>query len=154
MIRIVKHIIALFMLAVALMPLAGCTHNNGDIGPWFGTWKLDAMTIDGVPDTEYDDNVIWKFQANLMSMIRLLGNHEQYEMYGTWCQPSADVLRIEYIYSDDDAPEGSMKYSPLPETHLPPGVSDLTILKLDGKQMRLEYRSADGVVYGYKLTKW
>lgn len=20
---------------------AGCTHNDGDIGPWFGTWQLE-----------------------------------------------------------------------------------------------------------------
>lgn len=154
MIRMLKNTIISSMMAIMLLSVAGCTRNNGDIGPWFGTWKLDAMTINGAPDAEYADNVFWQFQSNLIVMTRLLGNHEQYDMPGTWCQPEPGVLRIEYVYSDDDAPQGSMKYTPLPETHLPWGVSDLTILEMKGKTLRLEYRSTEGVVYGYNFTKW
>lgn len=137
-----------------IVGLDGCTQNNGDIGPWFGTWKLDSMTINGAPDTEYAGNVLWKFQANLLSMIRVFGSHEQYEMYGTWSEPQPGVLRIEFIYSDDAEPEGSMKYSPLPETHLPPGISDLDILEMKGSRLYLRYLSAGGTVYEYRLTKW
>lgn len=154
MIRALRHWIVMALVAVVMSGICGCTHNNGDIGPWFGTWKLDGITINGAPDTEYAENVLWKFQSNLMAMIRLLGNHEQYEMYGTWSEPQPGVLRIIYIYSDIDAPEGSMKYSPLPETHLPPGVSDLTVLEMKGSTLRLEYRADDGTVYTYRLTKW
>jgi hypothetical protein len=87
-------------------------------------------------------------------MVRVIGQHEQYEMYGTWSEPSAGVLRLSYIYSDDNDGVGSMKYSPLPETHLPTGVSDLKVLKLKGKHMQLEYIATDGIVYGYMFTKW
>ena len=32
-----------------------CTHNNGDIGPLFGTWALDCMSIDGEPQPQPED---------------------------------------------------------------------------------------------------
>ena len=139
---------------ISAVCIGGCTHNDGDIGPWFGTWKLDSMTVDGVQDTEYADNVIWKFQANIMSIVRVSENHGRYEVYGTWCEPQTDVLRIEFIYSDNNTPAGTMRYSPLPETHLPPGISDLDILEMKSGKLHLEYQSPDGTVYGYFLTKW
>ena len=34
--------------------MSGCTHNNGDIGPWFGTWQVTGIDADGAPLAEYD----------------------------------------------------------------------------------------------------
>ena len=31
-----------------MVTLSSCTHNNGDIGPYFGTWKLLSINVDGV----------------------------------------------------------------------------------------------------------
>ncbi len=55
------------ILFTALMIIAaGCTHNNGDIGPWFGIWYLERMEIDGVDDPDYDGDVILKFQGSVL----------------------------------------------------------------------------------------
>ena len=33
-----------YLIIISLLCF-GCTHNNGDIGPLFGTWVLDGMTL-------------------------------------------------------------------------------------------------------------
>ena len=46
--------------AVVMTAISGsCTHNNGDIGPWFGEWKLTSIEIDGSPDAAYKANTFW-----------------------------------------------------------------------------------------------
>ena len=67
-----KTLSRIILIITALISLNACTHNNGDIGHLFGTWKLDAITINGEVDSVYAkaDNVLWKFQSSVMSMIR------------------------------------------------------------------------------------
>ena len=35
--------IALLLVIVA----TACTHNDGDIGPWFGLWRVERLIVDG-----------------------------------------------------------------------------------------------------------
>ena len=35
-----KQIAKNMILLAALLVVASCTTNNGDIGPWFGTWRV------------------------------------------------------------------------------------------------------------------
>ena len=38
---------------LTLVGLSGCTHNDGDIGIWFGTWMVEDIT-GGAADFELD----------------------------------------------------------------------------------------------------
>lgn len=136
-----------------LSVLCGCTQNNGHIGPLFGLWKLSELTVDGEVDPDYKDNVAWKFQASAIAMVRIQEHHEVFECYGTW-QTTSDKLQMEFVYHDNSDPDGTWKYVPLPETHLPSGLFSLDIVSLSSRRMNLNYQAPDGVVYGYKLEKW
>lgn len=136
-----------------LSALCGCTHNNGDIGPFFGMWKLSELTINGEVDPDYKGNVVWKFQASAVSMLRILEHHEAFECYGTWAVVDERV-QMQFIYHDNSDPDGTWKYAPLPETYLPSGTFALEIVRLSSGRMHLAYLAPDGNVYEYKLEKW
>lgn len=149
-----KKIYNIFLMLTLSIVFVSCTHNNGDIGHYFGTWKLDRMTINGADDVDYQNNVLWKFQAGVMCMVRVDDvTHIKTEGWGTW-EEDGNILRIGYIHHDDSNPEGSSKYSPLPETHIPKGVTELEILKQNSSTMELKYINNDGQVILYYFDKW
>lgn len=146
------------MAMVALVALNGCTHNNGDIGDLFGTWKLEEITVDGQADGAYGDNIVWKFQSSIIEMQQVNeALHETLNSFGTWSRPQDGVMRLDFTHTDNDNPEpGSLGYSPLPATHLPAGcVINLDVLQLNGSKMRLRYiDEASAEVYEYYFKKW
>ena len=155
--NIATRIIALLIIALSLN---ACTHNNGDIGDLFGTWKLESIAINGEIDENYakSSNVIWKFQASVISMIRANDTtHDRLESWGTWNYANDEtqlVLNFTHTDNDNNRP-GLPKYSPLEETHLPKAtISTLDIKELNGKRMVLIYHSTDGVEYTYHLKRW
>ena len=155
--NIATRIIALIIIALSLN---ACTHNNGDIGDLFGTWKLESITINGEMDASYakSSNVIWKFQASVMSMIRTNDTtHDRSESWGTWSYANNETqLVLNFTHTDNNNTQpGSAKYSPLIETHLPKAtISTLDIKELNGKKMILIYHSSDGVEYTYHFKRW
>lgn len=146
------------VLLIIALTFNACTHNNGDIGGLFGTWKLQSITIEGEIDSSYDNNVLWKFQSSIMSMIRANDStHNRLETWGTWSYANDDTqLELNFTHTDNDNPKpGSTKYSPLPETYLPKStIFTLDILNLNGSEMVLLYHSTDGKEYRYKFKKW
>ena len=138
-----------------MVTLSSCTHNNGDIGPYFGTWKLLSISVDGVEDVDYAGNVFWKFQNEVVCMVRVNESaHTANECWGTW-KEIGNVMQLNHTHWDDNHKQGSFYYSPLPETHLPANsISDLEIVSLSGSSMQLKYVTDDNRVVGYKFTKW
>ena len=138
-----------------MVTLSSCTHNNGDIGPYFGTWKLLSISVDGVEDVDYAGNVFWKIQNEVECMVRVNESaHTANECWGTW-KEIGNVLQLNHTHWDDNHKQGSFYYSPLPETHLPANsISDLEIVSLSGSSMQLKYVTDDKRVVGYKFTKW
>lgn len=141
---------------LAIMGISSCTHNNGDIGSWFGTWKVTEITINGTPDADYEGNLFWSFQTSVIGMTTVdsaLGITTA-ESWGSWEQ-QGDILRLDFTHTDDSHPvQGSSKYSPLPSSHLPSGISELQILSLSSSAVRLHYTADDGSIYKYSLKKW
>lgn len=155
---VVRWAASLAVLAAACF-LGGCTRNNGDIGDWFGTWQMTEVSADGVADGKYAANVFWKFQNDVISLVRVntgVGEHSRSQVWGTW-EDNDDYLYLNFTYSEDATPgdpNGTYQYIPLEETHLPYGeVSALRIESRSGDKMRLEYKAADGVAYMYTLKK-
>lgn len=149
------NVVALWALALAL---AGCTHNNGDIGDLFGTWKLEKMMIDGDIDTDYDGDIVWKFQSSIIEMQQVDGiYHETFNSFGTWTRPADGVLKLDFTHTDTDHPSpGFDKYSPLQSTRLPRAqVIELDVLELNGSKMRLRYIDASAsMTIEYYFKKW
>lgn len=137
---------------------ASCTHNSGDIGDLFGTWKLEKITIDGEADQSYDGNILWKFQSSIIEMQQVDDTlHETFNSHGSWSRPSGGVLALDFTHTDNANPEpGSAGYSPLPATHLPSACKiDMDLLQLDGSIMKLRYIDlSTTAVYEYYFKKW
>lgn len=143
----------LIILVAAILTLPGCTQNDGDIGPWFGTWRLEQILVDGADDEAYNHDIIWKFQSDVISMVVVDdATHTAASTWGTWSEAD-NTLTLNFSYSDTANPAGSFKYSPPAATHLPPGISRLSIISLSKGEITLGYIDQQGVTYTYKLAK-
>lgn len=148
-----RHIIRLLAVAVIFM-LGACTRHNGDIGPYFGTWKVASITIDGLDDTDYDGTLFFKFQSDVICMTVVNGvEHTREDYWGRWSEDGS-VLTIDFTYGDRYTPAATGQYAPPPESHLPSGVTRLEILSFSSSRMKLRYDSPEGEVYEYSLVKW
>ena len=141
--------ITYILLVLIASVMCGCTHNNGDIGPWFGTWKVVSIS----PDKAYQGNFFWSFQGNVIEMNRNTDNLEYSQSFGTWQEKDGDLI-LDFNHHDNGSDTGEGQYRPFPELHIPAGVSTLHIQKLSGSEIILTYAADDGETYTYTLKKW
>lgn len=129
--------------SIIIITLLSCTHNNGDIGPLFGQWKLTSILINGKPDRDYDENIFFAFQNDVTNMRMVYDHNETYERYGRWEQ-NGDILLM--IYDDPN-------HIPFSETYFNAGVNTCKIVTLNSKELILK-RETDNNTYTYKFKKW
>lgn len=144
----------ILMCLLYLGLLCGCTHNNGDIGVWFGTWALTSVTVDGEPGAEYANNSTWSFQ-NRVIKIQVEYEHSNYhDHYGTWSQ-EGDNFTLDYTHTDQNEPEWSFMYK-FPEHMyfgMRQGVAEMHVEHLSGKNADLKYVNPEGQTVVYHLKK-
>lgn len=147
-----KSIIRIFVLLWVAVA-AACT-NNGDIGPYYGTWTLDRMTLDGVMDEDYGRNISWAFQNNVLRITVVSVHHDEDAHFATWKETgSGHVLQVNFQNSADGIPPGEAGYAPPPQLHLPKNrIIDFDIVKMTGSKMHLRYVTDDGVTVDYYFT--
>lgn len=139
-----KHL-QLLLLAVLLTATA-CTHNNGDIGDWFGTWTIDEITKDGTAvnlDPANDGSAYFiQFQTSVVCLRKTDDRHNSLESYGTW-QENGDQLTI-------DLPDEHARdiYFTGMNNH-----NTFTISSRDSKNVVMETVDDGGVRYRYTLRK-
>lgn len=150
--RLIKY---LFLITIITFSTISCTRNNGDIGDYFGTWKLEQITINNKKDTEYKGNIFWGFQSSVFTMKEVNDTlHTKSEHWGTW-EEQNDKLILNFTHSDNSNPQSSFKYSPAKATYLPANsISILDIITLSGNEMKLQYTDSIGNIFNYDLTKW
>lgn len=62
----------LFFLPFIICLFWGCTHNNGNIGPIFGSWALNEISEDGHPyPYEEQNHSVFQFQGEIVRVVRL-----------------------------------------------------------------------------------
>lgn len=147
------RIMRLCFLSIIVGAIAcACTRNNGDIGDWFGTWKMESMIIDdGAVDAGYDDNIIWKFQSDIISIVQVDDTeHDAMATYGRWAQID-DRLLLNFSFSDNN---GVDQYTPPAVTRIPRGESTMSIIELSRSHIRLLYKTYDNHTIVYTLNKW
>ena len=151
--RLYFHTVAIVTLMMAFM--AGCTHNNGDIGPLFGSWTLQEIIIDGTPDEDYGHNMTWNFQNHNLSIMTVLPHHDRAENMGTWDWVETDrMMSIDFTYKNSDGVVGGSPFCPPDGLHLPTGqVLIMDVEQLTSSDMTLLYESHDGSLIKYVFTK-
>lgn len=133
------------LLVLILSLCAGCTHNNGDIGPFFGKWKMQRMTINGVDDASYKCNVFWSFQSSTIGFIRVVSDTRYNDTFGNWAVDDA-YTTMRLSFPDEIFP-------PFSELQLE-RESELEIVKIKGPEMILKYITKDSDEIVYYLEKW
>lgn len=138
-------------LVLALLSMCGCTHNNGDIGLWFGMCHLDSIEVNGTPDKTYDGNCYFLFQGKVFS-VRWVDeeNHSNFDSYATWSE-SNDGTTMTVTFSDS-------RYSPqvsyeAPRLHLCP-TTIFTVVDLTPTSMTLRHTGDDDSTITTHFTRW
>lgn len=143
--RILKNIFAIIALALC----TGCTQNNGNIGFWFGTWRVTQVTIDGEPDENYANDLWFKFQTEVCDIIRVTDHNGNSEYWCKWSTSDDDkTLLLDYTFS------GHAGYNP--PACLPfqsDAINTLTVTKHSSRSISLSYQTPSGSTYVYSLKK-
>ncbi|MGN0231876.1 MAG: lipocalin-like domain-containing protein, partial [Muribaculaceae bacterium] len=84
--RIIRYILTALL---AIAALCSCTHNNGDIGPLFGQWKItDIATTDAATGTvthNTTSGAFLSFQNDVVTLTQVYdGQHQSALSYGQW----------------------------------------------------------------------
>lgn len=137
-------------LAVALVgcaALMSCTHNNGDIGIWFGTWHVEEITIDGTVSEAYNAAPYWffQFQSNVVQVKMSLPDHSFLASVGEWEEKDANLI---LTFPDE-----------VYVKQLPPGIdakrpTAMNIEHKSSKEVVLTFTGTDGHAYRYTLRHW
>lgn len=150
-----KHTLRILLTALTAILAGACTHNNGDIGPLFGTWALDAMLIDGQEAVLPDADTFMQFQ-NRVVMVKLIDSRATTLSYnvGSW-QREADVLELDFNHRQDGVEPGTGIYQAPEWLHfVDRGTTVLQILSLKSGGMRLKQLTPEGptIVYDFHKT--
>ena len=127
--------------------LSACTHNNGNIGPIFGKWKLTEIIESENSINSYSGNIYWSFQNTTMGIIRVNEYNSYTETYCNWSIEDNNNYII-FDFADD-------RYHPFPELGMPYPRCEMKIQKLNGSEMILYLNaSSNGTPRIYKFIKW
>ncbi len=128
---------------LAMLVLASCTRNHGDIGIWFGTWHVEQITAGGTP-VIVEGDYFFQFQ-NKVFRVSNVGAHQQVEeSYGTW-EESEDGLKMTVSFPD---PTVYYIYMPGLETN-----NAFTVTRTSSSDVTFTKTDANGTTYTYHLRK-
>lgn len=147
--RILKY--TLLSLSCCLT-LCGCMQHHGNIGDWFGTWKLTSMELDGVEDPSYDGNIFFQFQADIVRIVEVdpQVSNTFNNCFGHWAD-NGSTLTLDFSY---DATDKTDDFTPPSATMLIHGINILHIDKSDSKSMVWTYNPPDSdLTVTYRLKK-
>ena len=140
-----KHFLPHILAATLLLTLANaCTHNNGNIGIFFGTWHLEEATADGNPvdltahitATETANQWYFQFQNSIIA-IRLADDrlHNEDASYGHWEETDPNTLRITF-------PDPNTFYILLPGIDTD---NTMSIVERNDNRLVLEHTDSHGI---------
>ena len=129
-------------IALLMLVMTGCTHNNGDIDHWFGMWKVESITVDGKTLDSYEGNFFFSFQTSIFSITKGVGENG-YQFYGEWKETSENTIHLKMANND----------------HVPSGIyfeleQDFHYTVSSGDKLTMEKTTGDGHVVAYHLKKW
>lgn len=128
------HILKRALLTLtACFGLTGCMQHNGDIGNWFGTWKLQSIDIDGTNDDSYQGNIFFQFQTSIVRIVEVYPevSTKFSDCFGSW-EEEGSTLILNFTY-DADGKTGN--FTPQSQTLLQRAENVLHIVESSSKTM-------------------
>lgn len=133
------------MMIMVVLAMAACTTNNGDIGPWFGMWKVTEIKCDGVNEDQYAGNMFFKFQSTVFEEVVVSEHHAVGEEIGQW--RSDQPGRLVVWFPDE-------RYAPDAQSHMSREENVFTYDAVRASGFTLTLKAKDGHTYQYMLVKW
>lgn len=135
-----RTLILTLVACVALVMPVSCMQHNGNIGDYFGSWKLESIIADGEPRTDYRDNLFFQFQSTVLGINSVEAHHTSETRFGTWEEKDSQTLLIEFGHKADGADAATRRFTPPAILELnPDGITVCHIDELNSKHMRLSY---------------
>lgn len=138
-----KLLSRIFLLAVVILIITACTHNNGDIGPLFGNWKLDKAEYLSMQPLEIDRPMFWAFQNTTFRCIYQDNPPEGTITYGNF---RLDDNTLFLNFPDEG-------YPPPQELRIP-AESEWQVLRLTHSDLTVRYSPSPGSSVTLYFKKW
>ena len=137
-----KKTLSYIISLIAVLLLASCTRNHGDIGIWFGTWHVEQITAGGTPVTVEGD-YFFQFQNKVFRVSQVYGHEQMVESFGTWEEQDGGKMTVSF-------PDPTAYYIVMPglEVH-----NDFTFTTASSHGVTFTKTNADGTTYTYHLKK-
>lgn len=141
-----KRIFHCILACVAIaMSCVSCT-NGGDIGPLYGLWMFDSVSIDGHDDADIDlEQYAISFQDNTVRLTLTFGHNEFKTNMGFWSRENSE-LTLDFSSQGDDW----FYFRPIGFT---PGMMRMRIESESSRELRLRHVDAKGRTLRYILRK-
>lgn len=150
-----KKIYPILAALSLIFGLVCCRQNNGDIGPFYGVWALDSLTVDGIADHTWhgsDDWTVWLFQNNIVYVERDWSNQNTDRRVGTW-EDNKSELVLDFTHYNDNTAAGTGSYAAPEWIKMSPGVTRLQYVVKNKQRMELSCTNSDGLNIVYYLRK-
>lgn len=142
-----KSLYTLIMMAVAIISMTSCTHNNGDIGPWFGLWHIEEVQKDGAVVNEYQGTNFFAFQTSVFQLRYTDDLQTEEQTTGTWVDLGSEI-NITF-------PDQKIVWTHFYGIDMTAGaVNHFKVETITSKDMVLTLAATDGHNYRYTLKKW
>lgn len=145
---IIKPLLPL-LLSVMFM-LSGCMQNNGDIGDFFGTWKVTSIKVNGIEDASYQGNIFFQFQTSVVRLVENRPHNDLTEYFGAWSDEGPSTLIINFGFNVDPISE---VYDIPAAARMIRGINTVTMTDRSSRKMTWTFTSGEGETVVYRLSK-
>lgn len=145
----------LIITFLASLAFVSCTHNDGDIGPWFGDWRIVSYTVDGQDMTsENVSETIISFQSQVITVVMPTDSYGSvYYRVGTWTQPSASEVVFDFTHHGSADQDQSIYEAPQWLGWISSERMDFRLSDQKSRSMTLTWVSPSGAKHVYKIKK-
>lgn len=142
---LIRNLVALVMIMLAT---PSCMQHNGNIGEFFGTWKLTSLEIDGEEAPNYEGNTFFQFQTDVIRISRIEPHQVFTHRYGQWTR-TGETLCLDFGFTATDPGE----YEAPTWIQLERGKNLLHIVSLTSRDMVLTLQHSNNTTITYTLHK-
>ena len=141
-----KYFISILTILVASI-MSSCTHNDGDIGYWFGTWHVETIEKDGTAIDGYHGTHFFLFQSSVFQLRYTDELHAEMQTTGRW-EDNGDKITISF-------PDKEQIWVTLYGLTVEENAENHFKIEFhSGKNIILSLNGKDGHTYKYHLKKW
>lgn len=154
----------LLVMAVTTLAATACTHNNGNIGHWFGRWHLESIVASAEPQPDYHGELFWAFQRDIIGMTEVDTDsyHSAREIWGQWSANEQNtLLMLDFDHTWDHPDWETPSFTPpdilgfpAPVEGEPYPLVTLGVAEQTSSRMTLTYTNPETLItYTYKFIK-